>query len=104
MLARFLKRQPWIYRSWQRLKRSRALALLRPSPVSARALARHARAALVVDASHAGEAAHLRDLLAKCGIDHGFVVDLAAGDGVAQSSTLFLFRSPPWRGLAIEMD
>src|SRR5688572_995709 len=104
MLKRFLKRHAWSYRAWQRVKRSGVLELLRPSPTSERALRSHARAALVADASYAGEAAHLRGVLAACGIDRGFVVDLAAGDGVEQSSTLFLFRNPDWCGLAIEMD
>jgi hypothetical protein len=67
-------------------------------------LRKHARAALSVDHSYAGEAAHLRGLLVRCGISSGFVVDLAAGDGVTQSSTLFLFRDETWRGLAVEMD
>jgi hypothetical protein len=57
-----------------------------------------------VDRSHAGEAAHLGRVLERCGISSGFVVDLAAGDGVSQSSTLFLFRDAAWRGLAVELD
>lgn len=32
------------------------------------------------------------------------MVDIAAGDGVTQSGTLFLFRSTEWRGLAVEVD
>jgi hypothetical protein len=34
----------------------------------------------------------------------GFVVDIAASDGVTMSSTLGLFKREGWKGLAVEMD
>ena len=56
------------------------------------------------DNSFAGEFAHLRLLLEKLKITGGFVVDIAASDGVTQSSTLGFFLNRDWRGLAVEMD
>ena len=56
------------------------------------------------DNSFAGEFAHLRLLLEKLKITGGFVVDIAASDGVTQSSTLGFFSNRDWRGLAVEMD
>jgi hypothetical protein len=104
-LNRSLKRSPAIYRIWERLRQSSAFRLFRRSPISAAALRKHARAALSgPDPSYAGEGAHLRRLLERCGLTSGSVVDIAAGDGVTQSCTLLLFRDPSWRGLAVEMD
>jgi hypothetical protein len=104
-LNRSLKRSPAIYRIWERLRRSSAFRVFQRSPISPAALRRHARAALLgPDPSYAGEGAHLRGLLERCGIASGHVVDIAAGDGVTQSCTLLLFRNPSWRGLAVEMD
>ena len=54
--------------------------------------------------SFAGEADAISKVLARLGIASGFCVDIAASDGVTQSSTLTLFDSPKWNGLAIEMD
>jgi hypothetical protein len=71
---------------------------------SAAALRRHALAARSVELSHAGEAAHLLNVLERCGVHGGTVVDIAAGDGVTHSCTLPLFRDPAWRGLAVELD
>lgn len=67
-------------------------------------LSRHWEKAQTVDRSFAGEMAHLRGLLSRLEIDGGFILDIAAGDGVAQSSTLDFFRKPQWTGLAVEMD
>lgn len=74
------------------------------SGVTPAALRRHALAARTARSSYAGEAEHLLKLLERCGIAGGTVVDIAAGDGVTQSCTLPLFRSPAWRGLAVELD
>jgi hypothetical protein len=49
-------------------------------------------------------AAHLVTVLARLDLRAGFFVDIGAGDGVALSPTLPLFRSPVWPGLAIEPD
>jgi hypothetical protein len=56
------------------------------------------------DNSYAGEFEYLRLLLEKLNINGGFVVDIAASDGVTQSSTLGFFSNRDWRGLAVEMD
>src|ERR1700691_2612886 len=56
------------------------------------------------DNSFADEWQAVKRILAKLGIDGGFVVDVAAGDGVSYSSTLGLFRNDRWSGLAVEMD
>jgi hypothetical protein len=56
------------------------------------------------DTSFAGEFKAICEALEVTGqTQGGWCVDLAASDGVIQSSTLPLFRSG-WRGLAIEMD
>lgn len=65
---------------------------------------RHSKEALHMDRSFAGEMEHIKKLLVLLGIGEGFVVDIAASDGVSQSCTLFLFRDPSWKGLAVEMD
>jgi len=67
-------------------------------------LSQHWEQAQAGDYSFAGEAAHLRALLRRLKIEGGYVVDIAAGDGISQSSTLEFFRSPHWSGLAVEMD
>src|ERR1700722_16850208 len=56
------------------------------------------------DNSYAGEFEYLRLLLKKLNITGGFVVDIAASEGVTQSSTLGFFSNRDWRGLAVEMD
>jgi hypothetical protein len=103
-IAPALRARPAIYRAWGRLKSGLPLSWLREREPSPRRLASHARRALTADSSHAGEAAYLRAVLSRLGIDGGYVVDIAAGDGVTQSCTLQLFRDPRWRGLAVEMD
>jgi hypothetical protein len=60
--------------------------------------------ARIGDRSNAGEYAHLRTLLSLLKIDGGYVVDMAASDGVTQSCTLGFFSDPRWQGLAVEMD
>lgn len=100
-LVRSVKRRPVLYRIWQRIRALGGRA--RPATTPA-ALRRHAESALTEDRSYAGEGAHLRAVLARCAIDGGTVVDIAAGDGVTQSCTLPLFRDPAWGGLAVEMD
>lgn len=54
--------------------------------------------------SFAGERETLERLTELVGLHCGYVVDIAASDGVSQSSTIGLFASPGWRGLAVEMD
>jgi len=68
------------------------------------ALALHYLRALQDDSSYAGEYAYLCRLLARLDIPGGYVVDIAACDGVSQSCTRGFFRQPAWSGLAVEMD
>jgi hypothetical protein len=56
------------------------------------------------DTSYAGEFQFLDQLLNKLKIDSGYIVDIAAGDGCNQSSTLGFFKRGNWSGLAVEMD
>lgn len=56
------------------------------------------------DQSGAGERAELEYLVSKLAPGPGYVVDIAASDGLAQSSTVGLFASQGWKGLAVEMD
>ena len=56
------------------------------------------------DNSYAGEFEYLRALLKKLNITGGFLVDIAASDGVNQSCTLGFLSSGGWEGLAVEMD
>ena len=56
------------------------------------------------DNSYAGEFEHLQSLLKKLNITGGFLVDIAASDGVHQSCTLGFLSSGGWEGLAVEMD
>ena len=65
---------------------------------------RHYRRSLKLDHSYAGEYAYLRKIMTRLQIAKGFVVDVAASDGVGSSSTLGFFRDVNWRGLAVEMD
>jgi len=60
--------------------------------------------ALRGDRSAHGEQAHLSSLCDALGLHDGYVVDMAASDGVTQSCMLPFFRSPAWSGLAVEMD
>ena len=61
------------------------------------------RRASDADPSYAGEFGQIDRLLKQIGIEHGYVVDIAASDGVTQSSTLPLFQRG-WAGLAVEMS
>lgn len=56
------------------------------------------------DNSYAGEFAHLNSILKRVNIQGGYIVDVAASDGVTQSSTLGFFSDHNWQGLAVEMD
>jgi hypothetical protein len=56
------------------------------------------------DTSAFGEWREIERLLAITGLNSGLVVDMAASDGVTQSSTLKLFQNPSWGGLAVETD
>ena len=56
------------------------------------------------DYSFAGEWEYLSLLRDRLGLTAGYVVDIAASDGVTQSCTLPLFRDPKWQGLAVEAD
>ena len=55
------------------------------------------------DSSYGGEFVAIEKMLRKLGITNGYIVDIAASDGVTQSSTLPLFARG-WAGLAVEMD
>ncbi len=66
---------------------------------------RHRLGLAAADPSYAGEWPHARALLDRLGIGRdGWAVDLGAGDGVASSCTLPLFRDRAWSGLAVECD
>ncbi len=67
-------------------------------------LAKHFLSSLPADTSFGGEYEHLRMLADKLDIKKGFVIDMAASDGVDQSCTLGFFKNPDWSGLAIEME
>lgn len=69
-----------------------------------RSLSNHRAAAFSGDHSFANEAPHLLALCNALGIEAGYVVDMAASDGVSQSCLLPFFRDPKWAGLAVEMD
>lgn len=56
------------------------------------------------DKSYAGESDYILKLLTKLAITSGFVVDIAASNGVTQSCTLQLFENNKWGGFAVEMD
>ena len=62
------------------------------------------RALSSVDHSFAGELDTLEKLTTSLQIDGGFIVDIAASDGVTQSCTLRFFQRIGWSGLAVEMD
>jgi len=101
-LLNYMKRRPGLYR-FGRFVRDRFVRPLQ-NPLSGRSLARHARAAQTADNSHAHQGEYLRGLLARCGLDAGSIVELAAGDGVYQSAALPLYRTGRWSGVAIELD
>jgi hypothetical protein len=67
-------------------------------------LERHYLKSLSTDSSYANEYLKIKDILSKLNITDGFVVDMAASDGVSQSCTLEFFKDPTWSGLALEMD
>jgi hypothetical protein len=55
------------------------------------------------DQSYANEMVTIEALLKKLGIKDGFAVDVAASDGLTQSSTYKLFLNG-WKGFCMEMD
>lgn len=67
-------------------------------------LGRHYHQSTLGDNSYAGEYAYLTKLISSLNLENGFVVDIAASDGVTQSCTLGFFQNPNWSGLAVEMD
>lgn len=67
-------------------------------------LRKHYLKSMLEDNSYAGEYQYLKKLVSKLSISDGFVVDIAASDGVNQSCTLGFFKEPAWSGLALEMD
>ena len=67
-------------------------------------LERHYLKSLSKDSSFANEYLHIKDIVSKLNITNGFVVDMAASDGVSQSCTLEFFKDSTWSGLALEMD
>jgi hypothetical protein len=67
-------------------------------------LSEHWKSAQSGDHSFAGEAKQIEALLERLGVRGGYVVDVAASDGVSQSCTVQLFRDPRWAGLAVEME
>tara|TARA_B100000745_G_C20112767_1_gene380862 strand:+ start:70 stop:945 length:876 start_codon:yes stop_codon:yes gene_type:complete len=46
----------------------------------------------------------INNLLGEINCSSGYIVDIAASDGVSQSCTLPFFKKERWSGLAIEMD
>jgi hypothetical protein len=67
-------------------------------------LERHYLKSLSLNNSYADEYLKIKDLVSKLNITNGFVVDMAASDGVSQSCTLEFFKDSTWFGLALEMD
>lgn len=67
-------------------------------------LAKHFLASIAEDTSFGGEYKHLRMLSEKLNITKGFIVDIAAADGIDQSCTLGFFKDTNWNGFAVEMD
>lgn len=67
-------------------------------------LQKHYLNSLSTNNSYANEYIKIRDIVSKLNISDGFVVDMAASDGVSQSCTLEFFKDPTWSGLALEMD
>lgn len=67
-------------------------------------LSKHYLSTLPPDTSFGGEYQHLRMLADKLDIKQGYIVDVAASDGVDQSCTLGFFKDPNWAGLAVEME
>lgn len=67
-------------------------------------LYRHFNFSKKIDNSFAGEYQWLKKLVDSLNIKDGFVVDIAASDGVSQSCTLEFFKKNSWSGLAVEMD
>jgi hypothetical protein len=64
----------------------------------------HFKLSKKIDNSYAGEFLRLKKVIDIFGIKTGFVVDIAASDGVSQSCTLDFFKNNNWDGLAVEMD
>ena len=67
-------------------------------------LARTYYKSISVDSSYAGEYEYISKIVKELKLTAGFVVDVAASDGVTQSCTLGFFKDPQWKGLAVEMD
>jgi hypothetical protein len=68
------------------------------------ALGRLYRKSLQRDNSYAGEYEYLKKIIANLNLMGGYVVDVAASDGVSQSCTFGFFEDSNWIGLAVEMD
>jgi len=58
----------------------------------------------LADNSYANEYSVLSDIVSRIGIEKGYVIDVAASDGLTQSCTLGFFGRKDWSGLAVEMD
>jgi len=56
------------------------------------------------DHSFFGEFSYVSKILARLNINGGFIVDIAASDGVSQSCTLGFLKAKAWTGLLVEMD
>lgn len=67
-------------------------------------LARTYYKSISVDSSYAGEYEYISKIVKELNLTAGFVVDVAASDGVTQSCTLGFFKDPEWQGLAVEMN
>lgn len=57
-----------------------------------------------IDNLLAGEYILLDQLTKRLNINHGFVIDIGAGDGFSQCCTLGFLRRKGWSGLAVELD
>jgi hypothetical protein len=64
----------------------------------------HYLKSLFTNSSFANEYPKIKGIVSKLNITDGFVVDMAASDGVSQSCTLEFFKDSTWSGLALEMD
>lgn len=64
----------------------------------------NSKSLLLNDHSYAGEFSKVNYLLSKIGINSGYIIDIAASDGITQSCTFGFFSDSHWQGLAIEVN
>lgn len=67
-------------------------------------LSKHYVTTIPADPSYGGEYQHLKALAQKLGIQNGYMVDIAASDGVEHSCSFGFLNELKWAGLAVEID